>query len=164
MPLSTGTGYHNRHDYKIRAHAKFSHPEEYAIKPTSKGYFINSFLESARTIIHRIKHTGLPFEYPDSWISNPTDAESDELLDSINHFINCYPTIMFTQNHISKRRGALKQRPVYAVDELFLTIESMLTFPLNVQARSHQCCIMYGLETIRGANHYLDQVAQLYSS
>jgi len=53
----------------------------------------------------------------------------------------------------------LKVRPVYAVDDLFVIIESMLTFPLLIQARKPSCCIMYGLETIRGSNCYLDNLA-----
>nr|QXV86349.1 RNA-dependent RNA polymerase [Partitiviridae sp.] len=40
----------------------------------------------------------------------------------------------------------------------------MLTFPLTVQARKPSCCIMYGLETIRGSNHYIEQLARCYST
>lgn len=60
MPLNTGTGYHNKHSFKTRAHAKFSHPQEFTTRPTSKGYYINATFETNRTLIHRIKYTGIP--------------------------------------------------------------------------------------------------------
>lgn len=157
-PLSTGTGYHNRHSFKMNAHAQYSHPKEYADKPTSKGYYINAFLEQARTIVHYIKHYGTPYS-PGSGSLN-----YDEMKSMLNKFFNEYPTILFTRNHISKVDGALKQRPVYACDELFIIMECMLTFPLLVQARKPSNCIMYGLETIRGSNQYLDLIAQNYQS
>lgn len=162
LPLSTGTGYHNRHSYKINAHAKYSHPEEYASKHTSKGFYINSFLESARTLVHRIKNNGFPF--PWRVPTQPTSSDAESLLTRLNKFFNEYPTLLFTRNHISDRDGNLKQRPVYAVDDLFLLIETMLTFPLLVQARKFTCCIMYGLETIRGSNQFLDHIAQWFKS
>lgn len=71
---------------------------------------------------------------------------------------------MYTRNHVSLRNAALKQRPVYAVDELFLEIEAMLTFPLHLQARKMSSAIMYSIETMRGGNIYLDKVAQHYNS
>lgn len=162
LPLSTGTGYHNRTSYKINAHAKYSHPDLYASKHTSKGYYINAFLENARTLVHKIKDTGLPFDFS----FNDTDpyAQSLDLIAQLNKFMNEYPTMLFTRNHISDRDGNLKQRPVYAVDDLFLLIETMLTFPLLVQARSYQSCIMYGLETIRGSNAHIDKLAQRFRS
>jgi len=167
LPLSTGTGYHNRHSYKINAHAKYSSPDEYKDKHTSKGFYLNAFLESARTIIHNIKAHGLPFK-PDFPQEGHDDQPEIDFFESnmrrLNNFFNEYPTMMFTRNHISERDGNLKQRPVYAVDELFLTIETMLTFPLLVQARKMSCCIMYGLETIRGSNQFLDKVAQDFRS
>lgn len=154
-PLSTGTGYHNRRDIKINAHAIFSHPKEYESKRTSKGYYINSFLESARTLVHRIKQFGVPF-YQDINLPLNTDKLRDFFLD--------YPAMLFTRNHISDRDGHLKQRPVYAVDDLFLTLESMVTFPFHVIARKYSCCIMYGLETFRGANAHIDRLARSYQS
>lgn len=162
LPISTGTGYHNRHSFKTNAHAKYSHPKEYAEKPTSKGYYLNAFLERARTLIHLVKLDGFPFEWTLS--DDPSDDDFLALIDTANKFLNEYPTILFTRNHISDRDGKLKQRPVYAVDELFLLLETMLTFPALVQARKHSCCIMYGLETIRGSNRYLDAVAQRFKS
>jgi hypothetical protein len=163
VPLNTGTGYHNRHHFKTRAHAKYSRPEQYAHLPTSKGYFLNAFLEQARTLIHNIKMTGLPFNFDFS------DSKSDEenfslLAQYLNTFIDNHGTMLFTRNHISDRDGNLKQRPVYACDDLFILIELMLTFPLLVMARKPESCIMYGLETIRGAMHYIDAIAQTYHS
>lgn len=162
LPLSTGTGYHNRHAYNINAHAHYSHPDEYSDRHTSKGYYINAFLENARRIVHIIKETGLPFEW--SFPTDDTPETQSAFLLRLNQFLNEYPTILFTRNHISDRDGNLKQRPVYAVDDLFLLIETMLTFPLLVQARKMSCCIMYGLETIRGSNVFLDKVAQMFTS
>lgn len=157
-PLVTGTGYHNRYSFKQKAHAKYSHPEAYELKPTSKGYFYNATYENARTLIHHIKKFGLPFDLQNSSIS------ADDYINKANSFFNDYPTLLFTRNHISKRSGPLKVRPVYAVDDLFIIIELMLTFPLLVQARDSDCCIMYGLETIRGSNHYIDRISKLYST
>jgi hypothetical protein len=154
-PLHTGTGYHNRYSYRINAHAKYSAPQEYRSRPTSKGYYINAFAEYARPIIHNIKETGFPFP----WSKTLNDESETTLIKELNRFLNEFPTLMFTRNHISDKDGILKQRPVYAVDELFTTIESMLAFPLICQARKMSCCIMYGLETIRGSNIFLDQVA-----
>jgi hypothetical protein len=164
-PLVTGTGYHNRFSYSQRAHARFSHPDEYRERPTSRGYFYNATYENARTIIHKIKETGMPFNL--AFAPEDTDLTDDqiyELIHSYENFFLDYPTLLFTRNHISDREKTLKVRPVYAVDDLFLIIESMLTFPLLVQARKPSCCIMYGLETIRGSNNYLDNLARQYST
>nr|BAT24485.1 defective RNA dependent RNA polymerase [Rosellinia necatrix partitivirus 6] len=72
LPLVTGTGYHNRYSYRQKAHASFSHPLQYGSRPTSKGYFYNATYENARTIIHNIKESGVPFNIhfaPDiSWL------------------------------------------------------------------------------------------------
>lgn len=161
LPLNTGTGYHNRHSFKINAHAKYSRPDDYSKQPTSKGYYLNAFLEDARFLVHRIKDSGLPFDF------NFTDNDELDFLNltkALNAFFDKYPTLLFTRNHISDRDGKLKQRPVYAVDDLFLLIETMLTFPLLVQARRPSCAIMYGLETIRGSNAQLDKLAQRFRS
>jgi hypothetical protein len=152
-PLHTGTGYHNRRSYVLNAHAIFSHPTEYEKRPTSKGYYINAFLESARQLVHWIKQTGMPFR---SSPSNPLDA--------LRKFFLERPTTLYTRNHISDRDGNLKQRPVYAVDDLFIRLESMLTFPAHVLARKIDCCIMYGYETIRGGNAQIDRIARAYQS
>ncbi|AGJ83767.1 RNA-dependent RNA polymerase [Hop trefoil cryptic virus 2] len=164
-PLVTGTGYHNRYSFKQKAHAKYSHPEEYAQMPTSKGYFYNATYENARTLVHYIKEYGLPFNI--HYTPEDVDFTEEQIqayIDSANNFFNDYPTLLFTRNHISKRDGTLKVRPVYAVDDLFIIIELMLTFPLTVQARKQSCCIMYGLETIRGSNHYIERLARSYST
>jgi hypothetical protein len=165
LPMSTGTGYFNRFSYRQRAHAKYSHPPEYAERPTSKGYFLNATLDYARTVIHKIKTSGLPFDYsfPDDATELTPDIISD-ISDKLNAFFNDHPTLLFTRNHISDRDKTLKVRPVYAVDEIFLLLEIILFFPLTVQARKSSCCIMYGLETMRGSNHHLDQLAQAFST
>lgn len=162
MPLHTGTGYHNRHSYKIQAHAKFSRPPEYKDRPTSKGYFFNASHEINRTLVHYIKYNGIPFYYSIQPPFNKTETQS--IGKRLSHFLKCYPTIMFTRNHISERSGILKQRPVYAVDELFLTLECMLTFPLHLQARKETSAIMYSYETIRGGCRRIDQIAQNYKT
>jgi hypothetical protein len=165
LPNVTGTGYHNRFSYKQKAHAKYSHPTEYSDRPTSKGYFYNATYEHARTMIHKIKETGLPFNFVFSnEHEDPSTDEIDALIAKNNAFFDSYPTLLFTRNHISDRDGTLKVRPVYAVDDIFLIIETMLTFPLLVQARKPSCCIMYGLETIRGSNCYLDHLARDYKT
>nr|DBA44347.1 TPA_asm: hypothetical protein [Betapartitivirus sp. 'pemphredoni'] len=164
-PLVTGTGYHNRYSFKQKAHAKYSHPDEYALMPTSKGYFYNATYENARTLVHFIKQYGLPFKLEFDHSENDlTDEQIQLYINKANDFINDYPTLLFTRNHISKRDGILKVRPVYAVDDIFIIIELMLTFPLTVQARKPSCCIMYGLETIRGSNFYIDRLARSYST
>jgi hypothetical protein len=165
LPLVTGTGYHNRFSFTQKAHAKYSHSHEYADKPTSKGYFYNATYENARTIIHYIKETGTPFNL--HFASETEDLTDQQVLHYIrlnDDFFNDYPTLLFTRNHISDRDKTLKVRPVYAADDLFLIIETMLTFPLLVQARKPSCSIMHGLETIRGSNHRLDYLAQSFST
>jgi len=164
LPLSTGTGYHNRFSYRQKAHAKYSSPPEYADKPTSKGHFINATLEYARTLIHNIKMTGLPFPYTFPEEGEMTEDMLINLISRLNEFFNDHPTLLFTRNHISDRDKTLKVRPVYAVDEFFLLLELILFFPLTVQARKQTSCIMYGLETLRGSNHYLAHLAQLFKS
>jgi hypothetical protein len=155
-PLHTGTGYFNRNSPFTRVHAAYAHVTEYALRPFSKGYFFNTTHEYARTFIHSIKKNGLPF---------PTKNLSPENIKStLASFFLERPTLLFTRNHISDRDGILKQRPVYAVDDLFLIIESMLTFPLLIMARTPDCCIMQGLETIRGANRFLDKLARSFTS
>nr|UUV42617.1 MAG: RNA-dependent RNA polymerase [Tuatara cloaca-associated partitivirus-1] len=153
LPLHTGTGYHNRHSFRAKCHAKFSHPARYNGKPTSKGYFYNFTRLRNRTYIHQIKLRGHPLS------QNGPDTKT-----RIKHFLLKRPTILFTRSHISKRKDNLKQRPVYCADELFLDLESMLTFPLHVTARSPSCCIMYGFETLRGSNAEINRIAQHFRS
>lgn len=164
-PLVTGTGYHNRYSFKQKAHAKYSHPEEYSNLTSSKGYFYNATYENARTLVHMIKIYGLPSTLNfDINHTDLTDEQVDTYISKANDFFNDYPTLLFTRNHISKRSGPLKVRPVYAVDDIFIIIELMLTFPLLIQARKPSCCIMYGLETIRGSNHFIERLARFYST
>jgi hypothetical protein len=163
LPLHTGTGYFQRHSFWTQSHAKYSRPDDYADRPTSKAYVLNAFLLLARSYIHKIKMTGLPFTFEQN-DGEPDDQAFDRLMMYLNKFINDHATMLFTRNHISERDGILKQRPVYAVDDLFILIEAMLTFPLLVMARKPECAIMYGLETIRGAMTLIDRVAQGYQS
>jgi len=156
MPLSTGTSYFYRHSYSQRTHAAFSHPKEYSSRTTSKGYFFNSFTEWARTIVHNVKQHGYPF---------PTQDKTPEEIRSLTmKFFIEHATMLFTRNHISDRDGFLKQRPVYAMDTLFLHLECMLTFPLHIMARSIDSAIMYSIETIRGACAFMDIVSRDYKS
>nr|BBU59838.1 RNA dependent RNA polymerase [Rosellinia necatrix partitivirus 15] len=164
LPRVTGTGYHNRHSFKRRAHAKFSHPQEYASRPTSKGYYHNATYEAARILIHKIKMTGIPFDVDFDIIPNMPEKHFKILISKYNQFFNSYPTMLFTRNHISEREKTLKVRPVYAVDEIFIIIELMLTFPLIVQARKPTCAIMHSMETLRGSNHLIDQLAKSFRS
>jgi len=164
LPYTTGTGYYNRHSYRQNAHAKFSRPQEYARYPTSKGRYINATYENARTLIHRIKETGYPMTFPFEIKPDMTDAQLVHMIDALNTFFDSYPTMLFTRNHISDRSGTLKVRPVYAVDDLFLIIELMLTFPATVQARKASCCIMHSMETLRGANCLIDVLARSFRS
>jgi hypothetical protein len=156
MPLHTGTSYFYRHSYELRTHAAFSHPLEYSSKQTSKGYFVNSFTEWARTVVHRIKEFGLPF--------SPENLSPLEINSKLRTFFCEHATLLYTRNHISERDGILKQRPVYAMDTLFLHLEAMITFPLHIMARSMKSSVMYSLETIRGGCAYMDSVARSYSS
>jgi len=164
MPLTTGTGYFNRFSYKQNAHAKFSRPDEYSSRPTSKGRYINATYENARRVIHRIKDTGYPFELDFEITSDISDDQLKTLINKLNAFFDSYPTLLFTRNHISDRTGTLKVRPVYAVDDLFLILELMIGFPATVQARKPTCCMMHSMETLRGANQLLDALAQSFKS
>jgi hypothetical protein len=156
MPLHTGTSYFYRHSYELRTHAAFSHPKEYASRQTSKGYFINAFTEYARTIVHHIKSYGLPF--------NPENLTPSQQISRLQEFIQEHATMLFTRNHISDKDGALKQRPVYAMDTLFLHLEAMVTYPLHIMARSMSSSLMYSLETIRGGCAYMSIQAKRFGS
>jgi hypothetical protein len=156
MPIHTGTSYFYRHDYDHRTHAAFSHPKEYANKQTSKGYYFNAFSEWSRTVVHRIKEFALPFD--------PTRLSPSDIRSRLMTFFIEHATLLFTRNHISDRDGALKQRPVYAMDTLFIQLEAMITFPLHVLARSDSSCIMYSLETIRGGCARMSSLARSFRS
>jgi hypothetical protein len=156
LPLSTGASYFYRHSYDMRTHAAYSCPKDYSHKPSSKGYFYNAYNEFSRTVVHRIKTYGLPF--------SPEDLTKTEIDDKLRNFFISHATMLFTRNHISDRDGNLKQRPVYAMDTLFIHLECMITFPLHIHARSMKSCIMYSLETIRGGCRYMDNIASQYNS
>lgn len=154
LPLSTGTGYFDRCHYKTRAIAALTRSEAYKHKPTSKGYFLNATFLAHRTQIHNMKSYQCP---------KPT-AEDDHAT-RYTHWVKYIAkraTLLHTRNHISKDKP--KTRPVYNVDQVFLQIETMLTFPLMIQTRPITSCLMYSLETIRGGCHYLDNIAKEYSS
>jgi hypothetical protein len=156
MPLITGVSYFYRHSYELRTHAAFSHPKDYANRQTSKGYFINAFSEWSRHIVHHIKDHGLPFS-----IENLTNTQ---ILERLRSFFIEHATSIYTRNQISERNGPQKQRPIYAMDTLFLHLECMVTFPLHVMARSIDSAIMYSFETIRGGCAFMDQQAKKYRS
>lgn len=155
LPLSTGTGYYDRNSYKTTALAKMTRSNVYKERVTSKGYYFNATYTDLRSVIHNFKHYRLPHHLP------PTRTESPELL--LARYYAQHPTMVFTRAHISEK-PKLKQRPVYNVDPCFLKIETMLTFPAMVQARTEDSCLMYSFETIRGGSHYMDNVAKRYSS
>lgn len=156
LPLNTGTDYYPRFHYGSLIHARFAHAKEYEHKPTSKGYHLNTQWFINKSFIHNFKYYGHPYR---------TEDKSEQTInDEMCRFYLEHPTILFTRNHISQLDKALKQRPVYAVAVPFLNMEVMMTHPLLTQARDATCCIMYGLETIRGGCHYIDSVAQKYKS
>lgn len=158
-PLITGTGYFQRFSTFFKTHARYAHNKAYRFRPTSKGYFFNTVYEFSRTWMHRVKEFAVPFDPKSS-----TDAG----LRSLRTFFQKHATMLFTRNHISDRDGALKQRPVYAVDDFFILCELMLTFPLHVMARypinNVKSCIMYSFETIRGSSHYIDHAAKQFKT
>jgi len=156
LPLVTGASYFYRYSYDQRIHASFSHPEEYADKSTSNGYFFNSFSEYARTVVHRIKQFALPFD--------PTNLSPTEILEHTKTFILEHSTMLFTRSQISKIIGPFKVRPVYAVDRLFIQLEAMITTPLHMMARSLDSAMMYSIETVRGGCAYIDILAKHYTS
>nr|BBU59858.1 RNA dependent RNA polymerase [Rosellinia necatrix partitivirus 25] len=159
MPTHTGTGYFNRFSYVMKTHAAYSHPHIYEQRPTSKGYFYNAMYHYSRTWLHYIKKFASP---------GPLVYNSTQYLKSLRTFFTQHATLLFTRIHISMRDGALKVRPVYAVDDFFILIEGMLTFPLHAMARisinGTKSCIMYSFETIRGGCLYLNQLAMQYTS
>lgn len=161
LPLNTGTGYYNKRSYAAKSHAKFSHPFLYRDYPTTKGYFINYTFLSNKSTVHQIKDHGVPLDLTGVNINEKLWKEIGRKLYT---FVCQRPTNMYVRLHISKRNGEKKVRPVYGVDDLFLTIEVMLTLPLLVQARQLNCSIMHSYETLRGANQQLDREAMNYRS
>lgn len=163
LPLNTGTGYYHKRSYAATSHAKYSSPDEYKDLTLSKGHFINYHYPLFHSHVHSIKRHGLPFRID----KQPTTREEWKKISiRLQYYFNCRPTNLYTRLHISKRAKdePKKARPVYGVDDGFLHLEAMYTLPLIVQARKMSCAIMHSLETLRGSNHYLDQVAQDYKS
>jgi hypothetical protein len=161
MPLITGTGYYNKHSFDARAHAKYSHPTLYKDYPLSKGFYINYTFLSCKQIIHHIKTHGVPWKVQ----TQPSTTDGWKAFARLlNIFFLNRPTSLYVRIHISKRTAELKIRPVYGVDDCFLIIETMLTFPLLVQARHPDCAILHSYETLRGSNSQLDKLAQGYRS
>jgi hypothetical protein len=156
MPLPTGSSYFYRHSYELKTHAAFSHDPLCHSKQTSKGYMLNAFTELARTIVHHIKNYALLF--------SPENLTPQQIQTKLKTFFLEHATLLYTRNHTLKRDGALKQRPVYAMDTLFLHLECMITFPLHIMARSINSSIMYSLETIRAGCAYMDLLTKSFDS
>ncbi|AZT88592.1 RNA-dependent RNA polymerase [Trichoderma citrinoviride partitivirus 1] len=160
-PLSTGTGYFQRFSYTFLTHAAYAHSKLYQRRPTSKGYFFNTIYQYGRTWLHYIKRFSNPFH-----VNINTDPSG--YYSSLKRFFQEHATMLFTRIHISDRDGNLKVRPVYAVDDFFILLEGMCTFPLHAMARipinGIKSSIMYSYETIRGGCAQLDWIAQSFSS
>jgi hypothetical protein len=117
---------------------------------------LNAFAEWSRTVVHRIKEFSLPF--------SPENLTQQQIDTKLREFFAEHATLLFTRNHISERHGTLKQRPVYAMDTLFLHLEAMITFPLHIFARSMKSSIMYSIETVRGGCAYMNSLASSFAS
>jgi hypothetical protein len=161
FPLTTGTGYYNRHSARRDVYAHHAHEPEYEGMYTKKGYYYNATYHYARTEIHYIKENGSPTP-----ISPNSESSDDEIEDYIRATVKYYaerPTILFTRNHISQP-DRLKSRPVCATDDSMYIADTMIFGPALLQLRKPSCCVMHGLETLRGANHFLDWTAKFYDS
>jgi len=151
--LSTRADYFHNHSRARKKHATQSHPD-YATGPTKKSYFINAHLFYDRSTVHNIKNYGFPFK--------PTgDMHRDQGL--LDLWFKKIPTELLVRTHISKR-DKLKVRPVYNAPMIYIRLECMLFYPLLAQARKRDCCIMYGLETIRGGMIELEKISNKFSS
>jgi len=151
--LSTRADYFHNHSNARRKHAAKSHPD-YASGPTKKSYFINAHLFYDRSTVHNIKNFGFPFR--------PTnDPKRDNIL--LDLWFKKIPTELLVRSHISQR-DKLKVRPVYNAPMIYIRIECMLFYPLLAQARKRSCCIMYGLETIRGGMQELERLSSRLDS
>ncbi|AAA61829.1 ORF; putative [Atkinsonella hypoxylon virus] len=151
--LSTRADYFHNHSRDRKAHAAKSHPD-FATGPTKKSYFINSHLFFDRSTVHNIKEYGFPFR-------PTTDSARNETL--LDLWFKKVPTELLVRSHISKRDN-LKVRPVYNAPMIYIRIECMLFYPLLAQARKRDCCIMYGLETIRGGMNELERISNAFNS
>jgi hypothetical protein len=151
--LSRKADYFHNFSRARKLHAAKSHPD-YATGPTKKSWFINAHLFHDRATVHNIKLYALPFR--------PTpDKERNETL--LQLWFQKIPTELLVRSHIS-HPDKLKVRPVYNAPMIHLRLEMMLFYPLLAQARKKECCIMYGLETIRGGMSVIEQLASLFKS
>lgn len=172
LPLNTGAGYYNKHSIKIKTYAKETCPHDYKSQSTKRGYFHNAYHHFNRTHMHYLKLTGLPFlleEYNGIPINIFTVQEQMNqnlalytlIMDRYNRFINRHPTVLYTRSHITHidKLFTPKLRPIYAVDDRFLTMELMVTFPIFVQSRNYDSAMLYNFETLRGGCEQLFKVA-----
>jgi len=151
--LSTRADYFHNHSRSRKKHAVKSHPS-YSTGPTKKSWFINAHLFHDRATVHNIKKFAFPF------VPFSDKQRNDHLLQL---FFQKIPTELLVRSHISERHK-LKVRPVYNAPMLYLRIECMLFYPLLAQARKKECCIMYGLETIRGGMTEIERLALQFKS
>nr|AWK23472.1 RNA-dependent RNA polymerase [Human blood-associated partitivirus] len=151
--LSRKADYFHNFSRARKNHAAKSHPD-YANGPTKKSWFINAHLFHDRATVHNIKLFALPFRpYPDEKRNNTL----------LQLWFQKIPTELLVRSHIS-HPDKLKVRPVYNAPMIYLRIEMMLFYPLLAQARKKECCIMYGLETIRGGMSLIEQLASAMKS
>nr|WNH24519.1 RNA-dependent RNA polymerase [Heterobasidion partitivirus 23] len=129
---------------------------DYSERPQSKGFFYNVFLIIARTMIHYIKYTGLPF---DNDVINPVTDYHEKLF----YWFMRYPTQLFVRSQISPL-DKLKVRPVYNAPMLFLFLEAMLTLPLMAMCRLPENCMLWGFETIRGGMAELNRISSGFTT
>lgn len=160
-PYSTSADYFHKFDPNTRARARHTCPARYRDRPTSKGYFVNTFLVEARTIVHYVKETGFPFS-----TFGLTDTQK---IDHLNSYFLRRPTQLFIRTQISERdrpgvESQLKVRPVYNAPPDLLHLEKMISLCYLMQLRNKDCCVMHGLETFRGAMQWIDLKALSFSS
>lgn len=162
IPLNTSASYSSKKSPLFRVLSRFSTPHQYAERPYSKGYSINTTLAYGRRIVHNIKNYGTPHGDTLTDALQPDSAESFRL----QKFFQSEPTELFIRTQISKRdpNEPKKIRPVYAVCLLFILIEIMLTYPLLAQLRNPECAVMHGLETFRGSMTIINFAADHFRS
>lgn len=162
FPLKTSASYHEKYDPRHIVLSRLSSPSLYANRPTSKGHHINTVMTRARKLFHKIKEIGTPTDSTLNDALIPDSAEQTRL----QQFFQSEPTELFIRSQISKRdpNEPKKIRPVYAAPLIFILMEVMLTYAFIVQLRNHDCAVMHGLETFRGAMFYIDRVALNYTS
>ncbi|UUF94162.1 RNA-dependent RNA polymerase [Rhizoctonia solani partitivirus 433] len=157
QPLITSASYFSKFDPHSRIYARYSAPSLYRDRPTSKGYFLNVVLNQFRRELHNVKDSISPYS---GIIDEFEIPHANEL------WFAKHPAQLFIRTQISKRAPdqPKKIRPVYSVDDRFLTIEKMLTLPALAQLRNPQSCVAHGLETFRGSMQQLNLVFYYYAS